>query len=102
MKRISEGTQGLVGPQQTEEITSLTASDGHINLFVSLESALSSEQLQIIEKRQKEKEKEKEAERGAPLAPDANDLKPWYTDKDLKGGKQRDAEKDERSHNQRM
>ena len=102
MKRIAEGTQGLIRAQQTQEISSLTTSDGHINLFASLETTLSSEQLQSIERRQKEKEKEREEDRGAPLAPDANDLKPWYTDKDLKGGKQRDAEKNERSHKERM
>ncbi|KAF8342656.1 uncharacterized protein EI90DRAFT_772605 [Cantharellus anzutake] len=102
MKRISEGTQGLVRSREADEITSLTTLNGHINLFASLETALTSQQLQLVEKKKKEKEMAKEEDRGAPLAPDANDLKPWYIDKDLKGGKQREAEKDEQIHQQRV
>jgi hypothetical protein len=103
MKRIADGTQGLTrASNSTPQITTLTTSSGHINLFAPLESALSGQQLQLIEKKQRELAAQKEAEKGAALAPSAHDLTPWYTDCELKGGKERDMEKDDRANDRRQ
>lgn len=103
MKRIADGTQGLTrASDPAPEITTLTTSSGHINLFTPLESTLSGQQLQLIEKKQRELAAQKEAEKGAALAPSAHDLTPWYTDRELKGGKERDLEKDDRANDRRQ
>lgn len=102
MKKIKDGTQGLVSHDAPEEaVTTLTASSGHINLFASLESTVSGQQLQLMDKKAKEAAAAKEAEKGAPLAPSANDLRPWYTDRDLVSGKERERDKDERAKDRR-
>lgn len=103
MKRIADGTQGLTrASDSAPEIPSITTSSGHINLFPSLESSLSGQQLQLIEKKQRELAAQKEAEKGAPLAPSAHDLTPWYADRELKGGAERDLEKDDRANDRRQ
>jgi len=101
MKKIKDGTPGLA-PSLNEEVTTLTTSSGHINLFSSLESSMSSQQLQLIDKKAKEAAAAKEADKGAPLAPSAHDLKPWYADRELKGGKERDREMDDAARSQQM
>lgn len=103
MRRIADGTQGLTrASDSTPEVTNITTSSGHINLFESLESSLSGQQLQLIEKKQRELAAQKEAEKGAPLTPSAHDLAPWYADRELKGGAERDLEKDDRANDQKQ
>ena len=63
---------------------------------------MSGQQLQLIEKKAKQAAAAKEADKGAPLAPSAHDLKPWYTDRELKGGKERDRDMDDHAKNGQM
>lgn len=105
MKRIADGTQGLVRSSTastSSAVESLTTPSGHINLFESLEASLSGQQLQLIEKKARDLAAQKEAEKGAPLAPSASDLTPWYADRELKGGKERELEKDDRANDRRQ
>ena len=78
----------------------LTTPAGHINLFASLESTLSSQALQLADKKAREAKEAKEAEKGAPLAPSKADLVPWYADRELKGGKERERDGDSRARDQ--
>ena len=102
MRRIAEGTQGLTRSQPSSD-EPLTTPAGHINLFASLESALTGQQqLQLIEKKAKDLAAQREADKGAPLAPSASDLTPWYTDRELKGAKERELEKDNIANDRRQ
>lgn len=106
LKRIADGTPGLISSStpssSSEEVSTLTTPTGHINLFVSLEASLSSNQIQALEKKAKDIAAQKEADRGEALMPSEHDLKPWYVDRDLKGGKERDLEKDGRAKDRKQ
>lgn len=97
MKRIADGTPGLIESSSSsaaEVVSTLVTPAGHINLFVSLEATLSNAQMQSLEKKANDAAIKKQEERGDALAPSVHDMNPWYADRMLKGGKERDLEKD--------
>jgi hypothetical protein len=76
---------------------SLISSSGHINFFATLEST----PMQALLAKPKV-DLNKELEKGFPLAPNANDLKPWYVDKELKSGKEKEKELKETEEERRF
>lgn len=70
--------------------TSVTLTDGsgHINFFAPPPAEHTAAVARLIEKA---KDVPKDlGDKGTPLAPSSSDLRPWYTDAELRGGRERE------------